>query len=201
MGSHRDHRRRSRCVAAAGRETLGRSQQTAAAIVGAADTPSVAVLPFASLSDDPDDIYFAAGLSGELLSQLSHIEGLKVAGSVSSFQFKDRAESPADVAGRSASTTCWRAACAARAITSASPHSHRRQFRLQPLVADVRARVPRHLCDPGGDRSGRRQALQVRLLESETQRLRLRGTRRRGGISPVPDGYRAAARARRADEP
>ena len=152
-------------------------QQTAAAIVGAADTPSVAVLPFASLSDDPDDIYFAAGLSGELLSQLSHIEGLKVAGSVSSFQFKDRAESPADVARAlgvdhllegSVRRSGNHIRITAQLIDANSGYSlwsqtFEREFRdIFAIQEEIGLAVAK--------------ALQVRLLESETQRLRLRGT-------------------------
>jgi TolB-like protein/Tfp pilus assembly protein PilF len=48
----------------------------------------VAVLPFANLSSDPENEYFADGLSEELLSVLSKVRGLRVAARVSSFHFK-----------------------------------------------------------------------------------------------------------------
>jgi len=49
---------------------------------GASD--SIAVLPFANLSGDPEQAYFAAGIAGEIRNILTRIAGLKVAGSTSS---------------------------------------------------------------------------------------------------------------------
>jgi TolB-like protein len=64
----------------------------------AADSPapgtlpdkSVAVLPLVSLSSDNKDTYLGDGISGEILSALSKLAGLKVIGRASSFQFRDR---------------------------------------------------------------------------------------------------------------
>jgi TolB-like protein len=53
---------------------------------------SIAVLPFANMSADADNEFFADGLSEELLNVLAKIEGLKVAGRTSSFHFKGRNE-------------------------------------------------------------------------------------------------------------
>ena len=50
---------------------------------------SIAVLPFANLSDDPRNEFFGAGLAEELLIALSKIEGLRVAARTSSFACKD----------------------------------------------------------------------------------------------------------------
>ncbi|GLR47477.1 TIR domain-containing protein [Sphingomonas astaxanthinifaciens] len=47
-------------------------------------TDSIAVLPFASLSADPAQAYFAEGIAGEIRNTLTKVEGLKVAGSTSS---------------------------------------------------------------------------------------------------------------------
>lgn len=55
---------------------------------------SVAVLPFDNLSADPEQEYFADGLTQELLNALSRIPDLHVAGRTSSFWFKGRAERP-----------------------------------------------------------------------------------------------------------
>ena len=52
--------------------------------------PSIAVLPFANLSADPDNEYFSDGLSEEILNSLAQLRGLKVAARTSSFAFKDR---------------------------------------------------------------------------------------------------------------
>jgi TolB-like protein/Tfp pilus assembly protein PilF len=54
--------------------------------------PSIAVLPFADMSQQQDQEYFADGISEELLNLLAQIEGLKVIGRTSSFQFKGRNE-------------------------------------------------------------------------------------------------------------
>jgi TolB-like protein/Flp pilus assembly protein TadD len=52
---------------------------------GASGAPSsIAVLPFANLSDDPAQAYFAAGIAGEIRNTLTQIAGLKVSGSSSS---------------------------------------------------------------------------------------------------------------------
>jgi serine/threonine-protein kinase len=47
-------------------------------------TNSIAVLPFANLSGDPEQDYFSAGIAEELRSALSRLQGLKVAGRISS---------------------------------------------------------------------------------------------------------------------
>jgi len=57
-----------------------------------ASQPSIAVLPFASMSSDPENEHFSDGLSEELLNMLAHIDELKVAGRTSSFYFKGRNE-------------------------------------------------------------------------------------------------------------
>jgi TolB-like protein len=50
--------------------------------------PSIAVLPFVNMSPDPENEFFADGISEELLNILARIEGLKVASRTSSFSFK-----------------------------------------------------------------------------------------------------------------
>lgn len=49
---------------------------------------SIAVLPFANMSPDPENEYFADGIAEELLNVLSRIDGLKVASRTSAFSFK-----------------------------------------------------------------------------------------------------------------
>lgn len=57
-----------------------------------ADIPakSIAVLPFENLSDNKDNVYFSDGLSEEILNSLARIDGLRVIGRTSSFQFKGK---------------------------------------------------------------------------------------------------------------
>jgi TolB-like protein len=53
---------------------------------------SVAVLPFDNLSSDPEQEYFADGVTEEILNTLSGVRDLRVIGRASSFQFKGRNE-------------------------------------------------------------------------------------------------------------
>ena len=57
-----------------------------------APAPSIAALPLANLSRDPDQEYFADGLAEELLNLLAKVPGLHVAGRTSSFAFKGKNE-------------------------------------------------------------------------------------------------------------
>jgi len=61
---------------------------------------SAAVLPFVDLSPSKDQEYFSDGLTDELITSLSKIEGLRVAGRTSSFQFKGRNPDVRDVGRR-----------------------------------------------------------------------------------------------------
>src|SRR5215468_8713268 len=53
---------------------------------------SIAVLPFADLSQDQEQQYFIYGLTEQLINDLARLPDLKVVGRSSSFQFKDKNE-------------------------------------------------------------------------------------------------------------
>jgi TolB-like protein/tRNA A-37 threonylcarbamoyl transferase component Bud32/Tfp pilus assembly protein PilF len=53
------------------------------------DTPSVAVLPFANLSADPDNEYFTDGLTEELIGALANVEGLRIPARTSVYALKE----------------------------------------------------------------------------------------------------------------
>jgi TolB-like protein/class 3 adenylate cyclase/Flp pilus assembly protein TadD len=55
------------------------------------DKPSIAVLPFANLSDDPNQEYFADGMTEDLITDLSKISGLFVIARNSVFTYKGKA--------------------------------------------------------------------------------------------------------------
>jgi TolB-like protein/predicted Ser/Thr protein kinase len=55
-----------------------------------APTQSIAVLPFVNQSGNPDDEYFADGMTDELASALMKVTGLRVAAHSSSFTFKGK---------------------------------------------------------------------------------------------------------------
>ena len=44
---------------------------------------SIAVLPFANMSSDPEQEYFSDGISEEIINMLAQVPGLKVAGRTS----------------------------------------------------------------------------------------------------------------------
>jgi TolB-like protein/Tfp pilus assembly protein PilF len=58
---------------------------------------SIAVLPFENMSGDAAQEYFSDGISEEILNSLAQIEGLKVTGRTSSFQFKGKGMDLKDV--------------------------------------------------------------------------------------------------------
>jgi adenylate cyclase len=54
------------------------------------DQPSIAVLPFANLSGDPQQEYFSDGITDDLITDLSRLPGLFVIARTSSFTYKDK---------------------------------------------------------------------------------------------------------------
>jgi adenylate cyclase len=51
---------------------------------------SIAVLPFANMSSDPEQEFFSDGISEEIINMLAQVSDLKVAGRTSSFSFKGK---------------------------------------------------------------------------------------------------------------
>src|SRR5262245_28408267 len=69
-----------------------RSPEKAEPVAESAETPSIAVLPFANMSADPENEFFSDGLTAELLNVLAKIPVLKGTGRTSSFAFKGKQE-------------------------------------------------------------------------------------------------------------
>jgi len=83
---------RETSIAEAAREE-GRSE----ALVAFYGDKSIAVLPFVNISSDEEQEYFSDGLSEELLNLLAKIPSLRVIARMSSFSYKDKDASIADV--------------------------------------------------------------------------------------------------------
>jgi TolB-like protein/Flp pilus assembly protein TadD len=76
----------------------GHPQPAAAATPTQAPEKSIAVLPFADMSEKKDQQYFADGIAEELLDLLAKTQGLQVTARTSSFYFKDRRATIAEIA-------------------------------------------------------------------------------------------------------
>jgi adenylate cyclase len=62
------------------------------------DKKRVAILPFANMSPDPNDAYFADGMTEELISTMSKIGELRVISRTSIMQFKEKSKSVTEIA-------------------------------------------------------------------------------------------------------
>ena len=54
------------------------------------DVPSIAVLPFANMSADPEQEYFCDGMAEEIIDALARLDGLRVVARTSAFQFRGK---------------------------------------------------------------------------------------------------------------
>jgi len=68
----------------------GPEPQTAAPAPAPGGKPTVAVLPFDNLSGDPEQDYFADGMSEDLITDLSKVSGLAVISRNSTFRYKGK---------------------------------------------------------------------------------------------------------------
>ena len=79
------------CSRAFSRKLTGRATEAQAAPFPALpDRPSIAVLPFENLSEEPDQEHFADGVTEDLITGLSRIKWLFVIARNSTFIYKDR---------------------------------------------------------------------------------------------------------------
>jgi TolB-like protein/Tfp pilus assembly protein PilF len=74
----------------------GRSPSTEGS--SASNASSIAVLPFASLSKEDENAYFAQGFHDELLRQLGRVGDLRVISRMSVMQYKEGAHNPREIA-------------------------------------------------------------------------------------------------------
>jgi serine/threonine-protein kinase len=76
------------------------------AVVATTPTPAatIAVLPFANMSGDPDNEYFSDGITDDIISALTQVRGLRVAARASAFSYKGKNEDLATI-GRTLGVT------------------------------------------------------------------------------------------------
>jgi serine/threonine-protein kinase len=93
-------------------------------LVSGAPDKSIAVLPFANMSADPENEYFSDGITEEIINALAHLPGLHVAApGRRRSRSKARTSISASWARSSTWSRCSREACAKPGIVSASPHN------------------------------------------------------------------------------
>jgi adenylate cyclase len=78
-------------------ETMPTPEDSTGARLKLPDDPSIAVLPFANMSADPEQEYFADGITEDLITELSKIPGLMVISRNSTFTYKGKAVIAQDV--------------------------------------------------------------------------------------------------------
>lgn len=151
--------------------------------------PTVAVLPFANISSDPDAIHFVAGMYDTLLTQLAHLGGLKVISraSVSDYHHGPRDWSAIGKALGAAHVVEGSVQRAGRRVRvnvkliEADSHRHVWAETYDRTLADVfaiQSDLSRHIA----------QAVRVALSPSESQRLAQVPT-------PSPEAYDLYLRA------
>ena len=93
-----------RCLAKEAAQRFGTMREVTAALAHVTptlvDRPSIAVLPFSSLSPDPENEYFSDGIAEEIINALTQIKGLHVAARTSSFSFKGKPIPVGEIAAR-----------------------------------------------------------------------------------------------------
>ncbi|HEV7877187.1 winged helix-turn-helix domain-containing protein [Bradyrhizobium sp.] len=85
------HRRGYRFIGKLAAAALPAATDDKAGALALPDRPSIAVLPFANMSEEADQEYFADGISEDLITGLARIHWLFVIARNSSFVYKDRA--------------------------------------------------------------------------------------------------------------
>ena len=81
-------------VLALGLSLIEREGPAKQPVVAQSDARSVAVLPFANMSADPDNDYFADGMAEEILNMLAKIPDLRVSARTASFRYRDANKDP-----------------------------------------------------------------------------------------------------------
>lgn len=95
--------------------------------LAAPQRPAIAVLPFANLSSDPEQAYFADGMTRALITELGRLPNLAVVAAASVFAYKDRHVSVTE-AGRD---------LGARYVVEGSVQKSGRRFRVTAQLTDV----------------------------------------------------------------
>ena len=129
----------------------------------AADSRSIAVIPFVDMSPAKDQEYFCEGMAEEILNALTGIPNLHVAARSSAFRFKGSEHDLREVGRALEVNTVLEGSVPhlGQAFTSDGA-TQPRGWRLSDLVAALRPGVRRRLCHSRRDRLGHRPGAQAR---------------------------------------
>ena len=137
----------------------------------AAPEKSLAVLPFANMSADPENEFFADGITEEILNALAHSADLRVAGRTSSFSFKGK---HGDAAPK------WARSCTCATVLEGSVRKSGNRLRITAQL--VNAADGYHLWSERYDREIEDVfAVQDEIAAAIADRLRLTLSRDRAG--------------------
>jgi adenylate cyclase len=84
------------CLAFGGAE-VGGFGALAQPVATAVERPAIAVLPFANLSNDPEQVFFADGMAEDILASLTRFAALKVIARNSTFTYKGKTVEPQQI--------------------------------------------------------------------------------------------------------
>jgi predicted Ser/Thr protein kinase len=146
-------------------------------------SPSIAVLPFADMSPDKDQDYFAEGIAEELINALAHIHDLRVVARTSAFALKGMNLDIREI-GRKLDVKTVLEGSVRKAGNRLRDHgpAHQRGGRVPSLVGALRPGHGRHLRHPGRDHGGHRGQLEGGLESWGKSRPPEAVHRRPGGL-------------------
>jgi adenylate cyclase len=164
--------------------------------------PRIVVLPLANISPDPNDAYFADGLTEELISVLSQIGGLRVIARTSILQYRGTTKSVAQIGselgvGSVLEGSVRKAGNRIRVtvqLIDAKSQEHKWSQTYERMFEDVfaiQAEVAQQTA----------RALKVELLGSEDQALRVRPTSSLAAYEAYLRGIQAFQRLRGSENP
>lgn len=78
--------------------STGSGEPAPTAVTGSkSEKPTIAVLPFANVSVDPEEEYFANGMTDDIITDMTKVSGLYVISASSAFAYKDKAINVEDI--------------------------------------------------------------------------------------------------------
>jgi len=168
------------------------------------DKPSIAVLPFANMSSDPENEFFSDGITEEIINALAQVDALHVASRVPHVFVLLQGQDTGDARDRGAAAsdnTVGGECTQSRQPRSDYGPAHRRRQRRASLVRTVRPRNRRHLCDSGRNRTSYRGQVEgiPRRWSRHATRKTAHGESR--GVSVIPQRALPAVQTRPGDSP